>query len=323
LGVIALTAVVGWWCTRVPSSLGVVPPAGPALDAFIISQLKQEVADRQAWSKRTVGGHLCLEALLPRGVRERVYLVQYGREKLICSGSGVIDPLLRIVAASSPNEPMVQEASIVLSYFDDHRVTQAIRAGTVQVPIISLSYHFTYAIFTAGNADPLNALDREVVEQERDRQFSHGVNLMLLRWLNRAYDHDLDEWLAQAAPAALAFRKAQLEKGFDPAVALRRIAIPYIDERAIDALFPRQEDRDGCRQLFRVVYHDVLPSEQRVEALEPPVRSGWQDRLVAWYQENRPYFVYDFSKHRFVVRKPATATTSAPGSRSAATRGAS
>lgn len=121
----------------------------------------------------------------------------------------------------------------------------------------------------------------------------------VLRWLNRVGDYDLDDWLAVKAPEALAFRNRELKKGYDPAVAFPYFAGDFIEgmmDEGIKAVYPDTNDRKACRQLIEAVY-GLYRSPLLV-----PRAEGWQVRLQQWYWENRHHLVYDFEKHRFVLK---------------------
>jgi len=122
------------------------------------------------------------------------------------------------------------------------------------------------------------------------------VDARVLRWFNRLYDRDFDEWLAQVAPDALAFREASLEKGWDPVRMQRLAADLYLGEPdgAIAKVYASQADQVACRRLLQAAFDRNSP-------LPPRQVAGWEDRLHDWYRANRHRFVYDYAKHRFVV----------------------
>jgi hypothetical protein len=121
----------------------------------------------------------------------------------------------------------------------------------------------------------------------------------VVRWLNRVGDYDLDDWLAQKAPEAFAFRNRELKKGYDPAVAFPYFAGDFIQgmkEEGIKAMFQDTKDRKACRQLIEAVYGPYG------SPLLVPRAEGWRVRLRQWYWQNRDHLAYDFEKHRFVVK---------------------
>jgi|GEM_PF-1145558 len=131
--------------------------------------------------------------------------------------------------------------------------------------------------------------------------------IRLVRWLNRLYEYDLDQWLAKKAPEALAFRNRELKKGYDPAIAFEIFETNLYDfqgvvDEGIKAVFTDERDRRACHQLIEVIYGEPLESPQLC-----PRRwindDKWKNRLRQWYWNNRDHFVYDFEKLRFEVKK--------------------
>jgi hypothetical protein len=269
----------------------------PSADADYENVLRREIADRENWRSRAPGGHLSLDALLPGSSLIRKYPVSYGREVLICSGPTAVESLLKLTEKLS-DRALLGEVATVLSYSDDERVIETFRVGHLPLPNDPRAEAMSYALKAAKGVDPLSELDGIVAAEEQGGYF---VNPEILRWLNQVFGEDLDQHLQGCAPLALEFRNRQLKKGYDPAIALRRLAVPLLDDTAIKSLFDKREDQEGCRQLLRVVYCDSLPEGKRDNRLEVVRRPGWSKQFASWYRQNRAQLAYDRQLHRYVV----------------------
>jgi hypothetical protein len=73
-------------------------------------------------------------------------------------------------------------------------------------------------------------------------------------------------------------------------------------------VYSDSQTRAACHDLLQVVDDLILGGEPSLG------REGWEDRLRAWYREHRDRLVYDFEKHRFVVKdSPTTQARSEQG----------
>ena len=121
------------------------------------------------------------------------------------------------------------------------------------------------------------------------------------RWLNRKFDQDVDKWLADRAPDALAFRNRELARGYDPIGSMYRL----MDGEELEpisvgykAVFADQDDQVACARLLIAMWG--LPFADGKDIAVPNIK-GWAARLQTWYWDNRSKLKYDWDTHRFAV----------------------
>jgi hypothetical protein len=312
-------------------------PADPSKlsDYDIVRLLEQDIEDEANWDVRN-NCPLPLQWLGAPGEAywDRRFPVSYSEERVIAMGATVIDPLIRLVA-SNDDPRIVTKAAYVLAHFDDPRILpafyQAAKCGRVSPSDLQwlLEIHLPVGPLTTGVNDAdvikwlgdradqdysvlrLALLDIVVTAEYKDGGIYAGVaDRRIIRWLNRIYDDDLDECLARLAPGALAFRNGELKKGYDP-IALQRLAARLNGsnkDEGIKAVYSDLQTQAACHELLELVDALIMGGEPSLG------RDGWQDRLRAWYREHRDQLVYDFEKHRFVVKdSPATQVRSERG----------
>jgi hypothetical protein len=315
-------AGAAWWVfARFGPHIAI--PADPAKidEAVIVRLLRQELEDRKGnWENRnnTIGGHPW--QLIPRGFWEWLFPVTYSEERIQALGYIAVDRLINVVR-SSDDPALVTQAAFTLAPFDDERILStffdAWRRGRVTRLELGFLVPMHLPIARPGRwipedevvgwlserqGIPYDELRLELLDDVMKADSTQGgleykqfVDYRTIRWLNRIYDLDLDEWLARVSPRALAFRNEALRKGYDPVVVFERFGRALLDE-GTKAVFDSSSDREACRELLEAVFNYRSP-------LHPPWVAGWQDRLRAWYWENRQRLVYDFERHRFVIRE--------------------
>lgn len=329
----------GWWHSRVPTPLGTLPAAPSEVNRLVVELLTQAAQDEARLRQRSPGGHPSFSALAPQSLLDRYYLVQYAREKLISRGSAVIDALMNVVL--DPNRPswMRAEAVLVLGHFDDVRIAGAFAGGLERQLIEPWTLlRVCEGVYLPGNpwageklragphvsASELKTWIADTVQVDYDNARLRLLDAIMLespqlierqqfyatiRWLNRMYDVDLDEWLAQVAPNVAEFRQRQLRLGYDPALVFKRLLGDRFREEAIGAAFPAQQDRENCAALLEMLYGHAFasgsPQSSGARLLPSP---GWRARLIDWYRENRSALRYNTELHRFEVQIEATET---------------
>jgi hypothetical protein len=293
-------------------------------DRQIRELLRQKIQDDRNWDLRYNSVGSKPGQLVNYRLWFALYPIHYAQEKLISRGSAVVEPLLRIMADPKESRKTVLAAGDVLARFDDPRIFQAYLDAQahermdvydlwncLDVYLCDVPVRARDVVSWAGAESNksyeqmrLEVLDRHLAPSARLLE-PMSVDIPCIRWLNRLQDWDIDEWLAQKAPAALEFRNTQLRKGYDPLFLGCEVGPAHgkIEEALSAGLYPDPKDQAAFRQLQDATH---LPGSP----LYPPERHGWQDRLRTWYRSNRPFLVYDFSKHRFVVDK--SRATSAP-----------
>jgi hypothetical protein len=260
---------------------------------------------------------------------KRCWPLQYAQEGLVRCGHTIRAPL-RELALSAEVEPAVRyRAVLVLSRQDGAAGREAsaagYRAGLFSFEQLSGAIHLSLPFCTPtrqdearSSTDLLELEDdhvralatigersyEDVLLEQMDCVFTEsrlrgglyqcGFDNRIKRFLNRIGDQDIDEWLAQVAPAALEFRNREVATGYDPVSAFENLRTSAdVDVDALAKILPA-EDRAVCRELLLAT---VVPGS----ATYPPIRADWEDRLRAWYWANRASFKYDPDKLRLVV----------------------
>jgi hypothetical protein len=289
--------------------------------------LLAEVADRPNWVKRNNYTASHITGLINDSVWQRAFPVRFARERVFLLGREAVNPLLAIVGDPAEDPIAVQTAWYILVEFDDRRIrgeiASQLHAGklsqsdaawllSVYLPIDRSSHLLS--------SSPMSGDDRVEVFLEETNDLTYEVLCLRLldeilkpefdiegitdhieRWLNLRYGQDIDEWLADKAPDALAFRNRELARGYDPVVSFRRLyrETGNVDE-GIKAVFADQESKALCHRLLDAVYGYLGKSPMHI-----PHTEGWQKRVRGWYAQHRNELRYDPDKHRFVVGTPA------------------
>jgi len=141
----------------------------------------------------------------------------------------------------------------------------------------------------------LHLLDKRI--QDKDLQaFDNGV----MRWLNRYNGYDLDERLGMASASAVAFRNAELRRGYDPLMAywafFPQMNNNYVPKGGLAEVFPNPDEREACKKLFAAY------KAEEVVAQHSLISDAWRERLTRWYTAARPYLKWDPSLCRFTVQ---------------------
>jgi hypothetical protein len=295
-------------------------------EQLVLLLLKQCLRDENNWLKRDHLYHV-LEPL-PLSISDRIFPIAYAKEKLLSQGSVAVEPLLKIANDSDQNRWIIKCAWLMLAKFDDPQITKSALNAAINKCItpytlcLILNTHLrgTGREFDKDNVIEylkeklatktydemrLDLLDELMKAPAEKGGLQVGIdNPDVLRWLNHLYHHDLDQWLTEKAPAALDFRNRELKKGYDPVIAFwmfpRNLSEGIIDE-GIKAVFTDHDERKACRQLIQAVYDSMyFDSPFYISDQDDP---NGLDELRKWYWENRDKFVYDFDKHRFVVKE--------------------
>ncbi len=293
--------------------------------------LEQAVVDRENLIQRGGVGHI---GQLFGGIEraERRYPVEWSWEQLLSCGRAMRAPVTEIALSADSSPAVRYEAVIVLARLDGavglDVAARACRAGYISLAQFGDAAHYflpwclaTGRVAPVPSGDPLEASEaraKALLEIALERHYEDlllesldcvmaeekalgglepiGGDERVRRWLNRIYDQDIDEWLARVAPAALEYRNRELKKGYDPVTTFADFAGPsptrFNDEAIAKVIRP--EDREVAKQL-------MLATSVTLSPTFPPRTPGWEDRLRAWYRENRPYFKYDPDKLRLVV----------------------
>ena len=305
------------------------PPDSAAIDrGFVVNVLRRGIGDDRNGRKRGSGAHV--EFLFPSSVKAEVYPVSYAQEKLCSLGAAAVEPLLSVLLGGDTEHDVRLLAALTLARLDDSRIlpsfADAARRNLLtprQVKeVLAVHLPFASTIYRYGDKELVEwLLNAETVEYGELRlrlldqlirlRFEDGglfpltSDIRVMRWLNRIFDEDIDDWLRAHCPEALAFRDAQLKKGYDPIVAFRCFCgnVEYAGvPEGCWAVLAHADERAACHKLIQVAYNATSP-------LYPPQQDGWLERLRAWYETNRARLVYDSARHRFVVKAPTSSVT--------------
>lgn len=285
--------------------------------------LRAEVDDEANWQKRNSHINSRLTGLVDRAVWERRYPVGYAHERLFLLGHDAIGPLLEVVNRATEDRRIQQKAWYVLAEFDDPRIRHEILNHVRSSRLTPFEAGWLLSVhLPIGRSSPLLDDSRvmEWLEDNRHRSYEELCLSLLddimkteqainrndrsvLRWLNHMYDQDLDKWLEEKAPDALAFRNQELARGYDPIVAYDRLRY-NLDEGILDegikALFADQPTQAACHRLLDVTQgYGVSP-------IRVSDASGWEKRIQNWYTQHRGRLKYDRDKHRFTADGPST-----------------
>ena len=302
-----------------------MPSSSTGRQEFVVRLLRQKLKDDKNSQLRSSGASSHTAGWLPESLWHRLYPVCYAGSYLVSQGTNVVEPLIQIMNDLDESEKMHRAAALLLVRFDDPRVLDALLDSAARKRLSPFDLPAALNLHVPGLYPRFKVPDEEVVESlqiyrrkgfgeirlglldqvMKPASFQEGGPYIpvawfgALRWLNRARDHDLDEWLARNAPEALAFRNSQLAKGYDPITALSDLEGPlrfgFPDER-INDVFADPGEQAACGQLLKIVYD---PNS----ALYAEAAPGWQERLCEWYWKNRESLVYDFDKRRFIVKE--------------------
>jgi hypothetical protein len=304
-----------------------LPASRPALE-MVRLLLEAEVEDEPNWDRRNnfISSHIT--GLAGQSIWQRAFPVRYASERVFLLGREAVDPLLAIAGNPAANPRVAKTAWYILVEFDDPRIRGRIlsqlKASTMtpfdaawflnkHLPIASSSNLLSSSPVAWGDLIEklleetkdlsyedlcLRLLD-ECMKSELDVEMNSG---QIERWLDLRYDQDIDEWLADKAPDALAFRNRELARGYDPVVSFSRLcmATGIVDE-GFKAVFADQDSRESCHRLLDAVYGDVGNSPMQIPSTE-----GWQKRVREWYAQHRSELRYDRDKHRFIIGGPST-----------------
>ena len=314
-----------FWAVFVYGASG--PRIGPAasgrvLENQVVAMLRQMRKDRRNWDRRDKAVHVA-DVMRAQKAVDVLYPVKYAEERLLSEGTRVVEPLLSIVRNPHYEHELRMLAWVVLTEFDDPRIVREALQAADRREISPFEFrvasggqlpYFPSSSQLKGqdvvtwmknrlSQKSLNQLRLDMLERVIELPFADGgiypgvPDGRVMRWLNKIYDIDIDDWLAKEAPAALEFRNRQLSKGYDPIQAFTQFRANLhegIIDEGIKAVFRDPEDQRACRQLIEAVYDDE-------SALHPPHTKGAEDRLRTWYRTHRGSLVYDSGKHRFVV----------------------
>lgn len=285
-GIIMVVVAVVVGAVLVSPRIDWAPPSAesPLTRDDVLKALKQAVQDKEHFSKRGTASASHLGQLLGDGIWNHMYPVAYAEYYLIAQGSEILTTLADLSRDDEVASELRRAAKRVLEHFSDSQTVRTAHGISKE--------QYQAALFSK--------LDLMMTAQSYAGGAFGGGDLRILDWLNRVDDQDLDEWLETHAPKALEFRQEQRRRGYDPAVAFKRIAYRLskkMRKNAMARVFRDQKEAAACAELLEAAYDTNSP-------LYPWPGNEWEDRLRKWYWANRKSLVYDFDRHCFVVARP-------------------
>jgi len=239
--------------------------------------------------------------------------------KVAHEGLGVSKQLIEIALDTQESSMMRSAACMNLRSVDPHGALEAFKEYCKSARPTTLDYHlfrgglpgaqringkaparYSYQAFVADIATKtVDDIYIERLDEAIADEILESNNVTMVRWLNRYHGVDFDEWLRANAPEVFAFRKRELERGYDPVrnawlmrdMRAGRVSNVVTDEGLVHSLYKDEGDRAAVRRLLQIC------------ADETPRRGeeNWCETLRQWYKANRSHLVYDPQVMHFVV----------------------
>ncbi len=274
------------------------------------------IADHERWARRQR-----IESrfgwFLPDAVVYALAPDDHAMPRLVRERAAVLAPLLATVQDRKAHPWVREYAWFVLSAYDDPGILAALFGahGTDMAPaneqliLTSLLPVYPDAASAWTDAD-IAGLDQKLrtdgygelclslLDTHLQRPDRQPWDYVALRWLNRYYAVDVDEWLGANCPEALALRNTELARGYDVLLAANpgRAGTTYwVTDDDARALWSDEASRRGFDFLGRC----LGPAGTGPR----PASAGWRAALLKWYQENRSRLVYDADERRFAVTR--------------------
>lgn len=328
---LAAAAVVGILSVRGRSADAILAERRQPNGDLTRSQMERLLACVERDMTAMVGRQAQLPPSLPPSTRLLVMLAslrgyQYTPERLAREGTAAWRPLTTYILDPTAAANLRHLSVCVIRGQDPYAtlaaVIPALKDGTLRTPFGDMIVDLCMpsgAYGTPGKppAAPLTCtwllsrLETRTLDQvylERLDELMASPNFWpgdenVLRWLNRFYGDDFDEFLAKGAPEVLAFRNKELARGYDPVAFLSDPYLvarqpDYFDDKGLAKIYSDPSDRSAMERLGQLVETHRLQSSRMHPTDE------CRKKLVDWYKANRSRLVYDAAKLRFVVGKP-------------------
>jgi hypothetical protein len=244
--------------------------------------------------------------------------------KLLRYGGAAIKPLLEIAQDQQYDPECRCYAWHILTCFDDPAIPRALVSdcsrglpppgGADFVLIAMLPVMLVDSQYTGPQG--VTRIGRLLLEKSHDEAYLTLLDKLVdspllgpsdphvLRWLNRYYGDDLDDWIAQQSKSVSDFRERAFALGYDPLTIFSGVRYPVFLAQRSDtgSIWPDKNDARACAHLLTLCPFVSSGPAAEGGPRHPP-EEGWRDRLRKWYKDNRAVLRYDFRRHRFVTGK--------------------